>query len=146
MDIKSSILFRDGVTGKREVYGRITATYPEDKNPDNLLIADSNRKIVYCFGPETLKDLASLDPLSMLYRLGKLQKYVRQQVERGGKFQLILFEKTDADVIIPASWDGLKEICNINYPELTSTFIKYLEELKNTKYEDIEQQAGFKIL
>jgi len=70
MQVKECTLFRDGISGKREVYGRITALYAEDKNPDNLLIADVNRKVVYCFGPDTLKILESLDPLNMLIRLG----------------------------------------------------------------------------
>jgi hypothetical protein len=63
-------------------------------------------------------------------------------------YWLILFKPTEKhkDLFVPAIWDGVTRIVNSMYPNVYSDLLQHLPTLKNTPFENFEEEAGFPFL
>ena len=113
------------------------------KKPEDYehLTDDTNRKIVMLFGPDGLEKLPGSDGYGVLELLGFTKEHIAERVNAGYKFKLAVFEEGSEARL--ATWDNVTQLAGETYPDIRDTLEQYLDELKATPFEDIEQAAGF---
>lgn len=102
---------------------------------------DPSRKIVFFMDESSLSKVKNASGDSALLKLGYTQDYIDELHKNGTKFKMVTFEPK-AKQVVSATWDNLMTLLEQSYPpEVVAKIKPHLEELKKTKFEDIEKMG-----
>jgi hypothetical protein len=105
------------------------------------LTDDPKRKIVMLMGPDGLSKMSGKSGLAMLTEIGYTREYIAQKMAESTQFKLVIFpESKDAK---PATWYNVIDLVSRAYPETAAALKRYHSQLANSRFDEIENQAGF---
>ncbi len=123
----------EGICG-RIIRGRTTKDF-------ETLTDDPDRKLVMLMGPDGLEKLLGKESYDMLVKIGYEKDYIQRKLNEGNKFKLVIFEEGgEADI---ATWDNVINLVSKTYPKISNKLHDHIENLKNTSFESIENEAKF---
>ena len=104
------------------MYVRVHKGHPSNASSFSALTDDEEDRFAFCSTVSSFeKNFGNLDvamendALHLLQGIGFEDHYIREKLERGFVFSMLVF---DCEVAYRADWDGLRNLLEDNYPEI----------------------------
>lgn len=101
---------------------------------------DKNRKLVFVMDDEGLQKIVGNSTYEMLIKTGYHPNYIEQLFAEKTIFKLIIFPKINPKML--ATWDNVLDMVVMLYPDTINQVTDYIEQLKETRFEEIEKLSG----
>jgi len=114
----------------------------EEKDFETLT-CDPGRDTVFMVASEGLNAFLGKTPYQMLVEIGYGLDYIREKVESGHTFRLVMFPASiRTGCVRRATWDGVMDMVRFQYPAIAPKVAAVIDQLRGTSWEDIVKQSG----
>ena len=104
-----------------------------------------NKRLAWVFGGDGLKLFLKQSNIEILRSVGWQERGIRKKLEKGGRFRLGVFYRSDQRV--PATWDGIFSLIDQHYPKsISSKILQHIDALKSMTFDEIEARARLSYL
>jgi len=121
----------------RGIFGRVS----KGQVIPTHLTDDPNDRTAFTFGPDGLKSMIGKSHYQMLIDIGFSLSYIKEKVERGFIFQLLIIPEDEITCL--ANWDGVSSIISNVFPEAYPYVNQFIPLYKEKSFDEIHSLSHF---